>query len=929
MKSFSKRVASFTMAAAMVLSLAAVSPVDAEAATAKITKKSSITAGKTYTYNVKNVTKSQYIKVRMSSGVTVKYNNKTVKKNSTKIKGGKTIALKVKAADKVANYKATLKAVIYNKKTNKKVKTLTTQSTVKCTKLEVKNVTVASTTGKYLVATFNKPLAKLSTADIEIRNLNTNELKGVEKVELASDGKSANITLVGSEDATAGTVGNNSFVEANVDYSFKVTQSGVTASTNFTVDAVAAYVTVSAVDPGLRKISFTMPLDKNTNITAAPGTVKLPESVNNDDFQDLLGTTVNVWFNKNNVATKLTRVNEDIIYGSFKYFDKNTATPYFQNKATNEKYYVSQAVGGSDVKNSREIKTRVSGGYTYAGETGLKFNNEDSFDYMKLVLYSNGTIRTAVYNQTFTDKLLVTKVEGNLVYSGDKYSVNFEGFTVLKDGKSASVKDINANDVVFVNTVNKFAEIYTTTKTGKIEATYDTQFKFDGTLYLNDSVKTIKDNAATPCNYDIMKAFVAGGADVTVYLDRANQPVFVMGTQKYAESKTETVILTDKIGAYNQALTDYIRIKGFDGKSTNTYDVAVGGLEWVEFTSFNATFENVKFVKDSGTATDAGAKDTDNKLKTHEFKLNYVAPGQTATNATELQTAGGKKIVAVNAGTPDPTNTVVEITKNDKGAVVGLTFKKSITPSGTDDPFVGGKSSITVGTKTYQIKADTPVFAYDDTGVNAGKNWKKLTYAEYSASTGNAKYWVYTGSVASSSTREVAYVVVRNNAVSSAVTYIDGVVGSILTNDNKATEVVLYNGATATTYKDFTNDDVRKAVAGAKAGAYINLGIAADGKTVVNVGTPVNLTGMISANMSVSSDNIKPGEGKFTAVSGNVATTYELAKNFTIVKRVSNLQGTPVYEKAEFSELGSLKKSDLIYIHKAATGFVDAVIIQY
>ena len=126
MKSFSKRVASFAMAAAMVFSLVAVSPADVEAAKkASIAKKTSITAGKTYTYKIKNVTSKQYVKVTgITSGVTVKYNNKTVKKNSTKIKGGKTIALKVTAKDKIANYKATIKAQVYNKSNNKKVQVL-------------------------------------------------------------------------------------------------------------------------------------------------------------------------------------------------------------------------------------------------------------------------------------------------------------------------------------------------------------------------------------------------------------------------------------------------------------------------------------------------------------------------------------------------------------------------------------------------------------------------------------------------------------------------------------------------------------------------------------------------------------------------------------------------------------------------------------
>ena len=107
MKSFSKRVASFAMAAAMVCSLAVVSPVDAEAAAKPKFEKTrtAITAGTNYTYAVKNVTSKQYVKVYASTGIAVKYNNAKVTKGKTEIKGGKTIKLKSNANNKVANYK--------------------------------------------------------------------------------------------------------------------------------------------------------------------------------------------------------------------------------------------------------------------------------------------------------------------------------------------------------------------------------------------------------------------------------------------------------------------------------------------------------------------------------------------------------------------------------------------------------------------------------------------------------------------------------------------------------------------------------------------------------------------------------------------------------------------------------------------------------
>lgn len=133
MKSFSKRVASFAMAAAMVLSLAV--PTDAEAASKySLTKKTSITSSTTGKYYIKGVSKKQYVKVSVSgkakSGVTVKTSAGKKLTSSTKLNGtGKTLVLKVSNKGVVGkSYKLTAK--VYNSN-NKVAKTLTSTTYVK------------------------------------------------------------------------------------------------------------------------------------------------------------------------------------------------------------------------------------------------------------------------------------------------------------------------------------------------------------------------------------------------------------------------------------------------------------------------------------------------------------------------------------------------------------------------------------------------------------------------------------------------------------------------------------------------------------------------------------------------------------------------------------------------------------------------------
>ena len=940
MKSFSKRVASFAMAAAMVLSVAAVSPVDAEAATAKITKKSSITAGKTYTYNVKNVTKSQYIKVRMSSGVTVKYNNKTVKKASTKINGGKTIALKVKATDKVGNYKATLKAVIYNKKNNKKVKTLTTQSTVKCTTLKVTSVQTASTNGKYLVATFNKALDSLNPADIEIRNLNTNELLGVEDVKLASNGKSATIVLAGAESSNAtGTI--NFFVAPNVDYSFTVAKNGATASTNFTVDAIAAYVTVVNYNAELREITYSQPAAKNTNVAPAPNTVKVAETVCNADFQDLLGTTITVWFNKNNVATKLERVNETVVEGAFEYINDSVAVPYFKDKVTGKTYPISNVIGSdpnSDIHGTIEI-TSNGGAFnnaqvTYTGSTptytGLTFNNlvatnKQDYDYAKLALYSNGKVRAMVDELKFEQKLYVTKVdaEKNLIYCGND-TVNLKGYTIVDHNKLSSIKNIKVGDLVFVSTNNTYAEIYTTTKEGKIEAAYDVEFKLDGTLYKNANVKTVTKDSKGEFNViggmklDAAKAFIAAGGAVTVFSDRAGMPVFVKGEQKtVAGGSWVNVLATDDLKYFNIGLKNYVQVKGFDGTANTTYDINEADL--AEVTVFN--------------------RDMTGKLVKNVYKKS--AGAFTVDNVTGDIKQGATVVVDHRIVTASPVagvNPMIDVYKEANGTITKVNVAYGFQPVET---FVGGKSYVkenTTPNQNYQITAGTPVYAYDATG-----KFVKVDYSKYSASTVSTNTIVYTETIEkdinvtpvkniTNPLYSVKYVVVKN-VTAVPVQYVDGVIGMIQTAGGKAVEVNLYtaNNSTPTKYDVFRDDLVKVALGACEAGDYVRIGLANDGKTVVDASVKAKRTTMPTTNMVTGISNIDTTNKKFITAAG----TYTLAQTYTIVRKDKNYPDVDRYISADLADLGKIPNTAAIRVHKAQdgqgndTGYVDVVIIDY
>ena len=133
LKSVSKKIMSGFLAATMVVTLMPATPAQAAKA-ATLSGKTAAVSGTTYNYTVKNVTSSQYIKVKLSgtaTGAVATVNKKAVKngKTSAFVKGtGKDLTFKVAAKNAGKSYKLTVK--VYKKDKKTVVKTLTTTAKV-------------------------------------------------------------------------------------------------------------------------------------------------------------------------------------------------------------------------------------------------------------------------------------------------------------------------------------------------------------------------------------------------------------------------------------------------------------------------------------------------------------------------------------------------------------------------------------------------------------------------------------------------------------------------------------------------------------------------------------------------------------------------------------------------------------------------------
>lgn len=890
MKSFSKRVASFAMAAAMVFSLVAVSPADAEAASKySLSKKSSITAGKTYTYKVKGVSKKQYIKVKMSSGVTVKYGSKKVKYNSTKITGGKTLSLKVKASDKVANYKATLKAIVYNKKNNKRVKGLTTTTKVKCTKLAIKSVEPATLVGsngyKYIVVNFNKALSKLDASEVSIRNKATNELITLEKVALATNGKSATLTLLGDM-ATSG----NKFVDANTDYVLTVSVKGASAAMDFNFPDVKADKTVKAVDAAKR------------TITTETGTYTVPTTIS-VDFQDILGRTVTYWFNKNNDITKLNVAKETVVYGAFASKYENGVYT-LSSKTSDDKY---TTVSGNTASNGTIYNTTY---IAAAGKNFVMLPSDGDVAYAKLVLNPNGTIRAAVYETSMANKVLVSSVAGNVITESKTVSTNLKDFTIIKDGKVISIADIQVGDVVFYNTTNKFAEVYKQTVTGAVTNVTDTKVTIAGTTYEYASPKYVEGNESKDADPKYFSALKTAAKDATVYLNRFGKVIYASGDKGAVATTSREVIVKGDTKAYTLGLESYIKLNASDAT-----DVAVPEIKLSE----------LKTVKVGGWTY---SKDVNNDASKNEQKVkNFSAfnvNNATDKKLTDIAFTADTVIsqaspIAISPAKGDVVTLTVDA--KDTNKVVGIELTTKSTTVSTNAAFEKGKTAIDGYTGKYQILSSTPVFEITKDAASV----TKTTYGEYSKKTkkeNNSKINLF---VKDSSITKVVIDNSNNDMYDDVdTTTVTGVVTVRDTLDKKTVNLTVVSEGTEKNFTSFKDDAVKAVVADAGQIVEITYEKATNKVTKIDLKSFETSVVYTSKDTAVSTNAISNGKIDGKELAGSIAptiTVYDAAtKSVKVITygELSDLAATTDYAN----------KNLVVKYHYLVANIIDYVVVE-
>jgi hypothetical protein len=560
----------------------------------------------------------------------------------------------------------------------------------------------------------------------------------------------------------------------------------------------------------------------------------------------------------------------------------------------------------------------------------------------------------------------VTKTVGTSVYGGTT-PVDLKDYLIVKDGQKIAIEDIEENDVVFFNSNFKYAEVYNSVETGELTAVYDGRFTFGGKTYnttadanvpanLGYATRYIKTNGGmTAADNDYMNSLKAAGKDITVYFDRAGQPVFISGETAAVVTNDIQVVLTENAKLYKQSLVEYLRIKGFNGTEVKTYDIDISGLtKIVNATEVeygkghkpypaNANKATKEALDDPTGATGAAVSGGFRIAKTVAEGSTTFDPdkgegticqcdGTGALLAAGVGAIDGKNVIQTTATAgngPMQTKSVVTLTTNDKGQVTAISYEDTTVAKNelkTGEVLKGGLSTVEIENGAapikYQIKASTPIYTYDDDANTV----KKVDYSDFTAATQagkSNKVHIY-----SMNETDVSWVVIESGALdtnSTGESTVEAVVSAVEYSADSDKKIVTISLVTAdeadpVTYTKF-GKDLKKDAVDLAVGDIVTVKIAADGATVNDAG----ITGGREAGAILAVTDVAKSE--FTTIDADGTTTTGRTLASSVTPNIVKVTDAGAVEKINFAELATLSRTNKVDYSTMTNKYVDTIVV--
>ncbi|MFC3886467.1 S-layer homology domain-containing protein [Bacillus songklensis] len=765
--------------------------------------------------------------------------------------------------------------------------------------LAITGVTALDDSNKFLEITFNKAVSGLETSDITIQDADTLSKYGVKEVKLSSNGKVATVELYSVED--------EGVLEYLQDYKVTVKVDGKTLEATFNRPA---YVKnrVSDIDP------------KNKDFTVGGVTVNVADAEGlNFDYAEALGREVRVWYNEDRELVKYVFEDETVI---------EDAIEVTETRAGNEDGEIEVKSTGKKYSLAEDFDFYLNDQKVAIGADGAEY------DYAKVLFDKNGDVeRIVAYN--WDDFIVVDKVDGDVVVAADDDELDLEDFVVFKGGKTVKTADLKPGDVIFFddssNDGDGVAEVFNSTVTGEIETVYANDLRIDGkdytytdvtyngkqTQYLDgDEFKNLTDDDA--------EEFQAGG-EVTLFLDRNGDVVYITGKQEAVNSNT--------LGFHSTEAAEYY----FNGNLADRGTVELDGLNSKgEEKIYSFRIDSLDQITDAaGNVYETGENFPGTNVEIDKFALvgdgtdvaGNTGKGGNATGVVIALADNGEAILP--AGTTDSNwdnaaaeiidlstvgadNAFFEVKTNDSNQVKELEFFNSNTTlnSGNllklDDKYVNG----------YKLLSDTVVFdgseGWDSTKPAGSRyvpdaeditvtTWGELKDKGFEISSATYYY---------NDENEVEYLVIENSDAEETTDY-NAVLTKVLRNtDSEITEIGAFVNGVEKTYK------VDKVKNGALAkGQTVELTINDDSELVKDITAPTTRTGVVATN-GVDVQN------RTITITGPQAGTYTFANDGDVY------DATDV-DAVEVDNLRDIKAGDTVTISFApnSTRFADTVTI--
>jgi len=211
----------------------------------------------------------------------------------------------------------------------------------------------------------------------------------------------------------------------------------------------------------------------------------------------------------------------------------------------------------------------------------------EEYDYAKVVLNKDGDV-VFVDAYQWEDFLVVEEVDDDVVYGyGDE--VDIKDFTIVKDGKTINADDLKKGDIFFFNSDagDGYAEVYNNDVVGKVKRVFgEEKMEVNGKDYEFDydreyAPKYLDGKEIADFNDRVADEMREEGENVTLFLDRAGNLVYVIGERGEVAKSTVVGYLYEPLEVYEQRKN--VKYLGIDivneeGKRVS-YDVKCSSID--------------------------------------------------------------------------------------------------------------------------------------------------------------------------------------------------------------------------------------------------------------------------------------------------------------------------------------------------------------